>query len=67
MSDYVKGRPARVDVKLPVWLAEKIVDDIDNATRVWNRAATVSVDGLYPVDLHDFRTNLAAALAEAKG
>lgn len=66
MSD-VKGRPARVEAKLPVWRAEDILRDIDNLVRVWTMADGTTLDsGLYPLALHDFRTELGAAIEAAK-
>ena len=58
----VKGRPARVDVRLPLWRAEGIAIDAENA--VGNHQPG---DGPYPLALHDFAKELRGALKEAEG
>lgn len=66
MSRGVRGRPASVGVRLPVWKAESIATDIANLLSLVQRTPR-DQQPLYPLALHDFAEELKAAIKETEG
>jgi septation ring formation regulator EzrA len=64
-ADEFRGHRAYVRAKLPLWKAKSVVKDIE---RVLEHITSLPREAqpMYPLTLHDLKTDLADALKEAE-